>query len=146
MTTEFQTELPTMARRGRPDRQAVVVEVLQRQDGFRSALELYADLRQCGSSIGLTTVYRHLNLLVSSGRADVVVTRDGEAQFRLCGAKTNGLSGGRAHHHHLLCRACGKAVEVEAPTLEVWATSVAEAAGYTDVTHTLEVFGLCPDH
>ena len=138
------TEIQTATRRGRPDRQAVVVEVLQRQDGFRSALELYADLRQCGSSIGLTTVYRHLNLLVSAGRADVVVTREGEAQFRLCGATTNGLVGG--HHHHLLCRACGKSVEVEAPTLEAWATSVAQAAGYTDVTHTLEVFGLCPDH
>jgi Fur family ferric uptake transcriptional regulator len=30
--------------------------------------------------------------------------------------------------------------------VEAWAEQVAAAAGYTEVTHTLEVFGLCPDH
>jgi Fur family ferric uptake transcriptional regulator len=29
--------------------------------------------------------------------------------------------------------------------VERWADSVAAAHGFTDVTHTLEIFGRCPD-
>jgi Fur family ferric uptake transcriptional regulator len=36
-------------------------------------------------------------------------------------------------------------VEVEGPTVERWASAVAERHGYTDVSHTVEIFGTCPD-
>jgi Fur family transcriptional regulator, ferric uptake regulator len=135
-----------MPARGRTTRQAFALdEMLRSQDGFRSALELYTSLRQQGERIGLTTVYRHLNLLVELGEADVVLVGDGESRFRLCGEGVNGTSGA-VSHHHLVCRACGRAVEVSDPRLERWATQVAKAAGYTDVTHRVEVFGLCPHH
>ena len=49
------------------------------------------------------------------------------------------------HHHHLLCRNCGKAVEVEAPAVETWAARTASEHGFTEVAHTVEIFGLCPE-
>jgi Fur family ferric uptake transcriptional regulator len=49
------------------------------------------------------------------------------------------------HHHHLLCRNCGKAVEVEAPAVETWAARTAQEHGFTEVAHTVEIYGLCPD-
>jgi Fur family ferric uptake transcriptional regulator len=113
-------------------------------DGFRTAKELYAELRRRGDRIGLTTVYRHLNLLAEQGRADVVRRGDGEWQFRLCGP--HHASGADDHHHHVVCRACGRSVEVTEPAVEAWAERVASAAGYTEISHTLEVFGLCPEH
>ena len=35
-------------------------------------------------------------------------------------------------------------VEVSRPAVERWAAEVASAHGYVDVTHTVEIFGLCP--
>jgi Fur family ferric uptake transcriptional regulator len=51
-----------------------------------------------------------------------------------------------AHHHHLVCRECGRTVEVEGPAVERWADAVAAQHGFRDVSHTLEIFGTCRDH
>jgi len=117
---------------------AAVDAALLDAQGFRSAQDLYAELRAAGAGIGLTTVYRHLQTLAGSGSVDVVHNREGEATYRLCGDAP--------HHHHLVCRACGRSVEVDGPEVEEWAAAVARAAGYTAVSHTVEVFGLCPEH
>ena len=112
-----------------------VADVLGRVDGFRSAQELHDLLRHEGASIGLTTVYRHLQALSDAGQVDVLRTDDGEAVYRRCPTD--------AHHHHLLCRSCGRSVDVEGPEVEAWAATVAAEHGFSDVTHTVEVFGTC---
>ena len=127
---------------------AAVEQVLKDADGFRTAKELYDEVRAQGHDIGLATVYRHVNALADDGTLDVVHRGEGEAQYRLCGPGTPGTQATDdvAHHHHVVCRSCGRSVEVAAPEVEEWAERVAAGAGYTDVTHTLEVFGLCPEH
>jgi Fur family ferric uptake transcriptional regulator len=112
-----------------------VADVLSRIDGFRSAQDLHDLLRHEGASVGLTTVYRHLQALSDAGQVDVLRTDDGEAVYRRCPTE--------AHHHHLVCRSCGRSVEVEGPEVEAWASAVADRHGFTDVTHTVEVFGTC---
>ena len=113
-----------------------VTATLAEVDDFRSAQDLYDLLRQRGEHVGLTTVYRTLNALAEAGEVDVIRRDDGEALFRRCS---------RAHHHHIVCRRCGRTVEVAAPLLESWAGQVARDHGYTDVTHSLEIVGLCRD-
>ena len=49
------------------------------------------------------------------------------------------------HHHHLVCRNCGFTVEVEGPTVEQWSQTIAEDNGFTEVSHTVEIFGTCRD-
>jgi Fur family ferric uptake transcriptional regulator len=135
---------PLGGSRGRATRQGEADDaVLRDADGFRTAQDLHGELRNRGETVGLTTVYRHLKSLADAGEIDVVLRPDGEAQYRLCRPQTSGEAG---HHHHLVCRVCGRSVEVEGPEVEDWAGRVAAAAGYTQVTHTLEVFGLCPEH
>lgn len=112
-----------------------VAELLGRVDGFRSAQELHDLLRQDGASVGLTTVYRHLQALADSGQIDMLRTDGGEAVYRRCPTAS--------HHHHLVCRDCGRSVEIEGPEVEAWAASVALQHGFTDGTHTVEVFGTC---
>ena len=114
-------------------RQAVS-DLLAAQDGFRSAQQIHADLRAGGQSVGLATVYRNLGLLVELGELDTVVREDGETLYRRCG---------RAHHHHLVCRQCGHTVEIAGPAVESWADKVAQQNGFTDVSHSLELMGLC---
>lgn len=118
-------------------RREAVRQALNESSGFRSAQDLYADLRAEGSKIGLTTVYRALQALSDSGEVDVLRTDDGEAVYRACATDT--------HHHHLVCRSCGRAVEIEGPAVERWALDVGTKHGFTNVTHTVEVFGTCPD-
>jgi Fur family ferric uptake transcriptional regulator len=116
---------------------AAVESVLSATSGFRSAQDLHAELRTQGSSVGLTTVYRHLTQMVEAGSVDMLHTDDGEAVYRLCSSGD--------HHHHVVCRQCGATVEVDGPEVERWARDVAQAAGFTDVSHTIEVFGTCAD-
>ena len=87
--------------------------------------------------VGLTTVYRHLALLTDEGQLDALQTADGELVYRRCHSEQ--------HHHHVVCRRCGRGSEVELPDLERWAESTAADLGYSDVTHTVEIFGVCAD-
>ena len=112
-----------------------VSAALAATDNFRSAQELHAQLRQQGESVGLTTVYRHLQVLADRGEVDVLRTDDGETRYRRCAAET--------HHHHLVCRSCRRTVEVAGPEIEAWTERVATAEGFTDVAHTVEIYGLC---
>jgi len=112
-----------------------VATLLDEVEGFHSAQDLHAMLRARGERVGLTTVYRTLQALADAGDLDVMRPPGGEHLYRRC---SNG------HHHHLVCRSCGATVEVLGPTVETWADRVAAQHGYTDVSHTVEIFGTCP--
>jgi Fur family ferric uptake transcriptional regulator len=111
-----------------------VLDELGRSDDFRSAQDIHGAMRAGGASVGLATVYRALQSLVDSGTADVLRTDAGEMVYRQCGV---------AHHHHLVCRSCGKTVEVQGPGVERWAGQMASQHGFAEVRHTVELSGIC---
>jgi Fur family transcriptional regulator, ferric uptake regulator len=113
---------------------AAVVALLDEVDDFRSAQELHDLLRHRGDRVGLTTVYRSLQMLADANEVDVLRTADGETAYRRCS---------RGHHHHLVCRRCGRTVEVDGPAVERWADKVAAENGFVEVEHTLEIVGTC---
>lgn len=113
-----------------------VAAILEDLDGFASAQEIHDLLRHRGESVGLSTVYRNLQALADAAEVDALRNDDGETLYRQC---SNG------HHHHLVCRSCGRTVEVEGPTVERWADAIAAEHGFVDVAHTLEIFGTCGD-
>ncbi|MEV4725375.1 Fur family transcriptional regulator [Micromonospora humida] len=114
---------------------AEVLALLREVDGFHSAQQLHQMLQDRQARVGLTTVYRTLQLLVDAGELDSTKLPGGEQLYRRC-------SQGR-HHHHLVCRECGRTVEVAGPTVERWADQVASQHGFIDVGHTMEIFGVC---
>ncbi len=85
--------------------------------------------------MGLTTVYNNLRALAESGAVDTVRTEDGETLYRRCRSD--------AHHHHLVCRDCGRTIELSGPAVEQWADTVAAGEGFVDVRHTVEIVGTC---
>ena len=120
----------------RPTRQRrAVLDALTSFDDFRSAQEIHEILEDRGERVGLATVYRTLQALAEHDVVDTLRTEDGEAIYRRCSD---------THHHHLVCRDCGATVEVEGPAVERWTSTVADQHGFTDLSHTLEVFGRCP--
>ena len=121
--------------RQRTTRQRVAVFALLAESGeFRSAQDIHAVLRTRGASVGLATVYRNLGLMSELGEVDTLVRDDGETLYRQCSD---------VHHHHLVCRLCGRTVEIAGPAVETWANAVAADHGFSDVSHQLELFGLC---
>jgi Fur family ferric uptake transcriptional regulator len=119
----------------RPTRQRRAISAaMETFEDFRSAQEIHALLADLGEPVGLSTVYRTLQTLAEVGEIDALRTESGESIYRRCSA---------THHHHLVCRTCGATVEVEGPTVEKWTRSIAAAHGYSDVSHTLEIFGTC---
>ncbi|WP_130416733.1 Fur family transcriptional regulator [Xylanimonas ulmi] len=116
---------------------AAVAAALQTVDEFRSAQQLHEVLRARGDAVGLATVYRTLQALVEGGDVDVLRTDDGESLYRWCAR--------REHHHHLVCRVCGKTVEIDGPTVESWAAKVGAEHGFAEIEHTVELWGTCQD-
>jgi Fur family ferric uptake transcriptional regulator len=111
-----------------------VLNTLERAGGFASAQEVYHLMQRAGESIGLTTVYRSLQSLADDKIVDVLRRDDGESIYRLCGD---------AHHHHLVCKGCGDAIEIPGGAIEKWAKTMAEEHGFRDVGHSAEIYGLC---
>lgn len=112
-----------------------VREALSESPGFISAQALHAVLRDDNTGIGLATVYRALAGLAEEGAADTLHSPDGESLYRACASA--------GHHHHLICRSCGAAVEIAAAPVEQWAQSVAAEFGYTEPAHVVDIYGLC---
>lgn len=104
-------------------------------DRCLSAQEIHAELARSGSPVSLATIYRTLARLVGAGVLDVVSREDGEATYVL---------GSPRHHHHLVCRVCGRADEIADPAIARWADDQAARRGFTDATHDLTVVGVCP--
>lgn len=111
-------------------------EVLDQSRDFLSAQQVHQSVAEAGRSVSLATVYRVLQSQVEDGVVDILALDDGQTLFRKC--KTTG------HHHHLVCRICRATIEIEAPKIEQWADNVGADYGFTDINHTLEIYGLCP--
>jgi Fur family ferric uptake transcriptional regulator len=110
------------------------VSLLERLDGFQSAQDLHVELKAQGERVGLATVYRGLQNLAENGEVDVLRNDNGEATYRLCSS---------GHHHHLVCRRCGRTVEIDSANVEEWMRETASRHGFVQVSHAVELFGLC---
>ncbi|SDR91407.1 Fur family transcriptional regulator [Microlunatus soli] len=121
-------------RRRNTAQRALIEAALVEAKDFVSAQDLHARLRADGNPVGLATVYRNLNDLVSSGAADTIQMNGTEQLFRHCGDE---------HHHHLVCVDCGRTIEIAEH--DDWVESVARRKRFTLISHTIEIFGRCPD-
>ena len=113
-----------------------ILEYLQGVDRFLSSQEIHKQLRAGGDSLGLATVYRQLEILVDEGQVDSIVSPKGERLFRHCGVDED-------HHHHIICRRCGSTKKIEISEVEMMAETAAKQYKFSDVTHSLEIFGVC---
>lgn len=121
----------------RPTRQRrAITEALQGAADFQSAQDIHDALRRAGEKVGLATVYRTLQAMAEAGQVDVLQGPGGESSYRQCSTE---------HHHHLVCRSCGRTVEVTGPAVESWADAVAREHDFAEVSHSLELFGICAD-
>jgi Fur family ferric uptake transcriptional regulator len=117
-------------------RQKKILNLLRDQEAFLSSQEIHKLLQQQGESVGLATVYRQLEALTVSHVVDSIINLKGEKLYRHCGQADS-------HHHHIICRICGNATELDSPEVENLAKLIAKRYDYKEVTHSLELFGIC---
>lgn len=115
---------------------AAVRDLMENREEFLTASQIHDALREGGAKVGLATVYRAVQTMSESGELDTIRTPEGEAAFRRCSS---------GHHHHLVCRECGRTVEIAADAVEAWTETVAARYGFTNAGHELEVFGECKE-
>ncbi|MBN1382948.1 MAG: transcriptional repressor [Deltaproteobacteria bacterium] len=102
-----------------------------------TAEELYDRVKKRDPSIGQATVYRVLKLMVDAGLAREVDFGDGALRYE--------QSYNHPHHDHLICRRCGKTVEVMDSVIEEMQKRVAESFGFELTDHEMYLYGLCED-
>jgi len=112
-----------------------VLGVLVKGTEHLSPAEVYERAKADCPQIGLTTVYRTLELLGSLGLIKRVHLDKGCHSYALAS---------QGHCHHLICDSCGSVVEFEGCDLSPLLEAVAEQTGFVIKRHWLELFGRCP--
>ena len=110
-----------------------MLSILGKEHGPFSAEELHRKIGGAGCDV--VTVYRSLQAMEEIGVVRRCDFGDGTYRYE--------FNDGEHHHHHIICRVC-RSVE----TLDVCVADglerMARQKGYQKVTHTLEIFGVCP--
>ncbi|MDQ8202099.1 Fur family transcriptional regulator [Pelagicoccus sp. SDUM812003] len=88
------------------------------------------------SDYDLVTVYRNLETFETAGIATRILTESGKSLFE--------LNRSEHHHHHIICRKCHRAERLDHCEIEKLET-LATKLGFTEVTHVLELYGVCDD-
>jgi Fur family ferric uptake transcriptional regulator len=118
-------------------RQAVV-ELLGRQNCCLSAQEIFDELRRLRRPVGIASVYRALEALGELRLVKRVEAGDGIARYEQSAADGD-------HHHHLICRDCGKVEAFTDSRLERAIDRVAGGLGYLVEEHEVVLTGACAD-
>jgi Fur family ferric uptake transcriptional regulator len=113
-----------------------VADLIAQREGHFTAADLLADARARRLTIGRASVFRALDLFTELKALERIDLPSGEHAYVACEP---------AHHHHVVCRACGRVTEVEDAGLATVAAEMARRSGYAIESHRLELFGLCPD-
>lgn len=78
-----------------------IINVLEETDKHLSAEDIYMAVHTDNPGIGLTTIYRTLELLEQNGMVSKFEFGHGKAKYELAEKY-----GRKTHHHHLICRRC----------------------------------------
>lgn len=113
-----------------------VVELLSRQSCCLSAQEIAEGLRTDGSTVGLASVYRALDLLHGMGLVQRVDLGDGGQRYEPI------LPGGE-HHHHAVCDNCGRVTAFEDERLESDLERLAARLRHSVNAHDVVIHGSC---
>jgi Fur family ferric uptake transcriptional regulator len=117
---------------------AAVVDLLGRQDCCVSAQEIHDRLRKARRPVGIASVYRALETLADLRLVKRVDAGDGIARYEPAAADGD-------HHHHLVCRDCGKVEAFSDSRLERAIDRVAGGLGYSVEEHEVVLLGACAD-
>ncbi len=122
----------------------IVMDILHATDDHVSAADVYVKAHRINPSIGLTTVYRTLEMLTRMGIVQKFDFGDGKARFELVNNP-----GGKKHHHHLICLGCKSIVdyseflEDELEFIGKTQSRLSKKYDFDITDHSISFYGLC---
>lgn len=112
-----------------------ILHVLRHSGGHLSPMQVYEKSRKDLPGITEPTVYRTLEQLSEKGFVLAAHVGNGKIVYEL--AEDN--------HHHLICRNCGRTIEVEHAPLGRLYRQLESSTGFKLDSSHVTLFGLCPD-
>jgi len=112
----------------------LIFEELSNTEIPLSPQELFQYLLKRQKRIGLTSIYRALDLFESLGLIFKIVNGS-NVKYKLCEIED--------HHHHIICKICGSVVELNFCDISDWSKKVMESTGYEVTDHQLNFYGFC---
>ncbi|HWH19558.1 MAG TPA: Fur family transcriptional regulator [Solirubrobacterales bacterium] len=113
-----------------------VIEALARHDCAVTALDLEEEMRGGEAGVGRASVYRALEQLEGLGLVQRIEVCRGTAGFERVDPTGH-------HHHHAICRDCGRMVPFEDPRLERALEHVAGEMSFDVTEHDVVLRGRC---
>ncbi|MBU4376632.1 MAG: transcriptional repressor [Candidatus Omnitrophica bacterium] len=121
-----------------------ILDVLTRADKHLSAEDIYMKVHAIYPAVGLTTIYRTLEILVDLGLVFKFDFGDGRARYELAeGSKRS------AHHHHLICTGCKRIIDYtdfiddEIELLKQTEKGLSKKYNFMITNHLIQFYGLC---
>ena len=121
----------------------LVLEVLaDHRDKHMTAEDIYELVKEDDPEIGLATIYRTVQLLREMQLVDRINLDDGCLRYEI-----SDLFDGESkhHHHHLICKTCGKVVPFEEDLLDELERLVEQETGFHVSDHELKFYGQCEE-
>ena len=124
----------------------VIINLLANTEEHLSAEDIYMMLHPDNPAIGLTTIYKTLELLDQAGIAYKFEFGHGKAKYELAEEYSN-----KKHHHHFICKKCRKVVDYaefikeEKEYIEKTEIGLQNKYGFDIDTHIIQFYGTCPD-
>ena len=124
----------------------IIISVLSDATEHLSAEDIYFRIHETNPAIGLTTVYRTLELLTQMRVLNKFDFGDKRSRYELTDQYSD-----KKHHHHLVCTKCGRIVdysdfaEGEACSIACTEKELSKKYDFTISSHHLSFFGTCPD-
>jgi Fur family ferric uptake transcriptional regulator len=124
-------------------RQAIL-DLLSNTTEHLSAEDIYIKVHKVSPTIGLTTVYRTLELLVKAGLVMKFDFGDGRARFEIIDSQQS-----NGHHHHLICTECGRIIDYqdfideELELLKQTEKGLSKKYNFKIANHILQFQGIC---
>jgi Fur family ferric uptake transcriptional regulator len=112
----------------------IVLEAVETADHHISAEEIHAKAHAKYPYINISTVYRTLELLKELGLV---------AETDLGGGRLVYHPAGKSHHHHLVCRKCGKVEDIDETIFERLRDEIRQKYGFDAVFEHVGIFGTC---
>ncbi len=131
----FKTLLKSNNLKFTSQREAILRTLYDNPDHFTPEnLYLLVKEKYPKSNVGVTTVYRTLNLLEENDIATSISFGSQGKKFEL---------GNKPHHDHLICETCGTIVEFENEEIEQLQEKIAKLYDFKLTNHLMQLYGIC---
>jgi len=113
---------------------AVILNAIEHREGHFSTEEVYAQIKPRYARLNISTVYRTLELLRTTGLVTETDLGDGKTRYH---------TAEKGHHHHLVCQRCGITTDLDDSLLNPLREKLARQYGFRANLRHAAIFGVC---